>query len=78
MSFGRLRSLQQLTSLRLVSFTLQQQLQQQQQCQSHVMKTAFQSGLVRMFATGISKQTIAWKIRNQEGFFVAFLFRIVI
>jgi len=60
MSVGRLLSLQQLTSLRLFSLTLQQQ--QQQQCQSHVRSTGFQSGLVRMFATGNSKNTVAWKI----------------
>ncbi len=70
MSVGILRSLQQLTSLRLVSLTLQQQLQQQQQCQSHVRKTGFQFGLVRMFATGISKETVAWKkqkIKNSSS-----------
>ena len=77
MSVGRLRSLQQLTSLRLVSLTLQPQLQQH--CQSHVRRTGFQSGFLRMFATGISKIHSRWgKKENQEGFFVAFLVRKVI
>ena len=68
MSVGRLLSLQQLTSLRLVSLSLQQQLQQQQQqqCHLHVRKTGFQSDLVRMFATGISKKTVAKRKKGKS------------